>query len=539
MAFKVTKPDEITNIYHFYDDNHYDEFIKEAKEIFEKYNEKQECNKDNKNLVYEMNTCTFEDDPNAHGGFSCGDDKKWTNICKKSYCNFGYFYDKTTDKCQADTCLADEIIEIEKETEIAITIDPKKRYIINLNTNLYTYFFKSSEDRIFEYEDNKKCSRFCVVKGDNNYMYINFERNLINSANVTIISKKIDMVIESELLSSPEYAEKRPMKKSAYIYQLTEDNYMYIDSYDKSAKFYYALYDESMTPDDLINLNKKYFKEGLDQLMFLPKGGVYIGIFTETFGFAKMYFHNAFESSIKLKNGDKTILFLNKTTPKYQLDFTGNTLPFMIRLNERTNGTCVIDDDSDEPKNISLSDKYFIPSNQPYNKTIEISDISISEGEGILIEILYKFPEEQSETIAEEKISYKITKNVTLVQFNPPDDNNKIIKIFIESKSNYGFDFYGGLSKDDFFYYSQNNPNKDIRKVKLYYITLNDPLKVVQKESNEAYYISLMFHKTDETKEIYLTVKYESNPLADLYEPLDETYAKEVISNLTSIIEKY
>lgn len=250
-----------------------------------------------------------------------------------------------------------------------------------------------------------------------------------------------------------------------------------------------------------------------------------------------MYFHNAFESKINLKNGDKTILFLNKSI-SYKLDFSGNTLPFMIRLNEKTNGTCVINDESNEPKNISLTDKYFIPSKSPYNGIINITDINIEEEQGILIEILYQLPD--TEIITKNVINYDITKNVTLVQFNPPDTKKKIMKIMIESKGKYSFGLYGGPSKDNFFYYSQNNIPKNIFTIaQNYYIKLDDPLKDIQKEDKEVYYISLIFSKTDPSKDIKITVEYESNPLEELYEIIDESYAKNIISNLASIVDKY
>ena len=91
MAFEVDKVDEITNIYHFYDDSYYDEFINKAKEIFEKY--KEQCNKDNSYLVYESDECKFSDNY-THGGYECGEDGKWkkndTKSCRASYCDVGY-----------------------------------------------------------------------------------------------------------------------------------------------------------------------------------------------------------------------------------------------------------------------------------------------------------------------------------------------------------------------------------------------------------------------------------------------------------------
>ena len=46
-----------------------------------------------------------------------------------------------------------------------------------------------------------------------------------------------------------------------------------------------------------------------------------------------------------------------------------------------------------------------------------------------------------------------------------------------------------------------------------------------------------MTYPLKEGQEIKLTVKYNTNPIEDLYEIINETYAKEVISNLIAIIE--
>ena len=147
MAFKVNKVDEITKIYHAYDDNYYDEFVQEAKRIFTKYNNHSECNIDNLNLVYESNECQFPNDSHAYGGFKCGSDGKWdmsSSSCQKSYCDIDYFYNKATGKCEKEVCYETEIITVDMEGEKIYTIQPNRKYVFYLNTNSYVYIFKSS-----------------------------------------------------------------------------------------------------------------------------------------------------------------------------------------------------------------------------------------------------------------------------------------------------------------------------------------------------------------------------------------------------------
>jgi len=102
LGFKVNPVDELTNIYHFYDDKYYNECIDAAVSLFDKYNS--DCNKDNLNLVNENDQCKFEDE-HAHGGYKCGDDGKWTQTCQISYCDIGYYYDKKLNKCVKDECI--------------------------------------------------------------------------------------------------------------------------------------------------------------------------------------------------------------------------------------------------------------------------------------------------------------------------------------------------------------------------------------------------------------------------------------------------
>ena len=67
-----------------------------------------------------------------------------------------------------------------------------------------------------------------------------------------------------------------------------------------------------------------------------------------------------------------------------------------------------------------------------------------------------------------------------------------------------------------------------------YGIELNDPLKDIQIEEGEKYYVALFLSPY---QTIYLTVKYYTNPIDQLNEPISDQYANEVISNLASILK--
>lgn len=103
-------------------------------------------------------------------------------------------------------------------------------------------------------------------------MYVNYFHNLKEATEIKVIAKIMNINIDSYKLDSPKWSVIGYLEENIIdIFQLKEDNYIYVESYDKSSKFYYAIYDESFTINDMLNLNQKYFKESLDQLLFLQK----------------------------------------------------------------------------------------------------------------------------------------------------------------------------------------------------------------------------------------------------------------------------
>ena len=138
--------DERVDIYNEYSDEIYQTFIDKGKEIFKKYNQDKKCNKKNKKLLFDPSdgkTCyNFQDDKYAHGGYECGENGYWNEgVCKKYYCDLGYYYDLYEGKCKIDLCMNNQNdINLSKNKEI--NLKGKYNSIIKLNdSKIKEYFF--------------------------------------------------------------------------------------------------------------------------------------------------------------------------------------------------------------------------------------------------------------------------------------------------------------------------------------------------------------------------------------------------------------
>ena len=113
LEFEIMNIDERVELYNKYDDSRYQEFIDEAKKIFEKYNNVN-CNPNNKNIILLSEKCKFSDNF-THGGFECGADGKWSDKCVPSFCDMGYYFDIIQKKCIVDPCYSVYEEEIKRE----------------------------------------------------------------------------------------------------------------------------------------------------------------------------------------------------------------------------------------------------------------------------------------------------------------------------------------------------------------------------------------------------------------------------------------
>ena len=241
MGFVVNPVDEVTNIYHFYDDQYYDEFIGAAKDILDKYNSS--CNKDNLNLVLENDECAFIGDINAHGGYKCSSEGIWTRECKKSYCEIGYFYDKASDKCKRDKCVSQNTFPI---FELYEEVRPEymKNVINDLLELLESYVFSDViqnppepyQDYKFDYK-----TAFNQIDTDEERPFYDFFRDIrqtlsyFRDAFLDIIAGEVPLSSRKVNLNDYNYC----LPFSFYLDNKTDDEIkVYIKEYPDCSKYY-------------------------------------------------------------------------------------------------------------------------------------------------------------------------------------------------------------------------------------------------------------------------------------------------------------
>ena len=418
----------------------------------------------------------------------------------------------------------ESIIEMNKEGNEIYTLNPYTNYTFKLNNTL-NHFFKSKYDNIFYDSNSQSLPKFSGFSKINTKVYAN--NTYDEKIQIEIISLKMKSNIVCGRTPSRRMSGIFPMKGSQiHIIQPLNNNYFYVDSYDKTSSFYFAEYQDSMNINDIININTTYFKESLDKLIHMEKNKIYIGLFVQKFAFIKLYFYDSLPEEISIANGNKEALYL-KSNQNYILNFTTNTLPYIMRLSPKIDSNLKINSSE-----INSINKYFYPNNN-FNEIIEVS---VGEKDA-LIEILFSMGDDKIDIINNINNSEFINtkNNITLIEYIPPNHNKKNLEIYIQSKEDFGIANYGGLSKNNYFYYPKNSNEK----YTTYTIRLNNPLKDIKLDTNEKYFISLIFTKTKPEQAIKISLTNYKNIIETLYEPIEKSYMDNIISNLTDILQNF
>ena len=199
MEFLIYPVDTIVNIYKKYKDEYYDRFVKEAKKIFDKYNnlDEGECNPNNKYLFFETKDCdSILNIEHTHGGYLCGSDGKWNKTnCIASYCDEGYILNDQRTQCIKNPCDSIKLneISIKEENETKYNIEPNNIYIFKIeneklkysfNSDLEPFFYIYNEDHILESAKNTTMFKY------NDKIYVNYYTNITNIVEIKITPEK-------------------------------------------------------------------------------------------------------------------------------------------------------------------------------------------------------------------------------------------------------------------------------------------------------------------------------------------------------------
>ena len=506
MAFKVNKVDERTKIYHTYEDIYYDEFIEEAKEILEKYNNKSECNKENMNLVLEDENCTFEDgDIYAHGGYPCGNDGKWNKTkCKKSYCDIGYYYDRNEDKCLIDYCTNDpDTIEItlngKNDKTIIINKENNTKYILKIDTEEYLYFFQSNESGFMYYELDNACpSLVCVLQKD----VPNHNNKIILNPLKEVGDKEITIKITSiknfkgyilSTVSQVQMIQQNP-EKLILISEPNSDYIYYFRAFDNSTKILFKEYDEDMKVNDLIEA-KDFTGYNLSQFDEKSKGKIYIFMAkTEIPG-------TLLQILVQEKIGNRKVTIPNKNDPyvlyfskdnEYSLDFKDNQNDIMLQLSKSTLDSEITITNEASQKTETLSSKHSYYSFDKTNANFKDKlSVKVNKGNGAAIELLYKA--DNFEILGEKEYNKtRIDKSAIIKLEKNTKDKNINITLESESGNKFGFSFITTYIKDDYIS-STNVIEPSITGESSYKLVINNKKETL--EEGESFAIILYINK--------------------------------------------
>ena len=194
MEFQIYPVDEVSNIFTSYNDNKYERFIKEAKLIFDKYNdlENGSCNPNNTFLFYETDDCDLKIE-HAHGGYLCGNDGKWNKSnCIAAYCDQGYILNDERNKCIEDPCekITLHNINIKEDKDSEYIIEPNHIYIFTIENDKNTFYYFDcklepflyvyNDDHILEVVDKEKKFK------NKDKIYVNYYVNITQNYTIKI-----------------------------------------------------------------------------------------------------------------------------------------------------------------------------------------------------------------------------------------------------------------------------------------------------------------------------------------------------------------
>ena len=558
--------DERVDIYNEYSDEIYQSFIDKGKEIFKKYNQDKKCNKKNKRLLFDPNddkTCyNFKDDIYAHGGYECGRNGYWDEtVCKKYYCDFGYYFDVYENKCKLDMCINDpgEVdIYLEGKYDNVITLNKNnnKEYIFNINNNKYIYFFRVEGDEGYiHYDFDRPCPNLCVVSKsfnsieENNIIHLNYFRNATNQTIVIHISS---VEINPNSISSlslkyynQEINNMKPLGFSnfLYIFQGYNDYISFFETDAKNTKIKCAIYESIMTDSDILNINENYFFDCNSKLNKIEKGKIFITSVSSSNSYDLNKPIKILLQPLHLKEDilfieDKTnLIFLNKSENKYYLDFSYNSKKRIIQLSRSLKNAEIEITNYKTWKTVTLdsNDLYYTFEGE---NDIFTSILIIKVKEDTLIEFMEHFPDEVDILEDKEYNDYKIKGNTVIKFDNNALDKIKYITIYSKTNKSFKYGAINGYTLGHYFH-SSNGYNINLITSNITSDTIEVKMKKINLMEGEYFYLMLIFDQNniDDLYQINL-IKSEKFNLNIINTYIPDDKCKLILSNSINLIKE-
>jgi hypothetical protein len=253
--------DERVDIYSVYNDDLYEEFIKQGKMIHNKYNKENYCNPRNEKLLFHIDNCPVKGKEHAYGGHRCKSDKnEWnTTECQAYYCDIGFYYNQYEQKCLEECSfndtksylitddIKDKIFIIEKNittTFIFITENSNEYYFFNSSENLIHPKIGFLQSVVEEINSKKQTEKNCELR-------------------ISKINTDISILLHRNKIFNENYIGLISNNETIIILQVTEDHIFYLnDLFNRKAnKIKYTQFNNQMKLDDILERNDKYFKE--------------------------------------------------------------------------------------------------------------------------------------------------------------------------------------------------------------------------------------------------------------------------------------
>ena len=460
--YAVDLVDRRVPIYSQYSDDIYDLFIENAKSIFNEFEKGNKCSKNNDKLLLDDKACQLGD--HKKGGHPCGADGKWNlTECKAYYCELGYYYDQFQNKCILDVCT-----NIENEKDIYtndIPINETKEYnikhdeelVFHLENDSYYYFFEGNGENIFSTYDYglflfnlSKLGEVDYEDESNFEVNVNYYKTLKENATIklTKIEKKPDIKIYSyeykEKIYISFYNNLANQYKLIYNLQSKVSSVIYFDTNNENIKVYYLEYNTDVTPQEIINIDPKKFKELSNEIFTMKEDKTYIFIYKSPPNiFSSSYiFMNPknIEQNISISNN--RFLYLSQQNFDYKLDFSSNSENIYIKLDTQTLNAEIEILEANEVLN--KENRYFLLKNNTQKLTLRNKNNNPA-----LIEFLYEL--KNVEYLDTSKKEFKLNNSYYILKYKK-SDNIKSIRINAESNTNntLSMTIHGSIGKENY-----------------------------------------------------------------------------------------